>query len=205
MTSDTSTFIAATSDMTLGANPLTARRAANAGDKPAIATTQAQQKEIRRDSKGFENFDDYFDSDVNDSTVTQDGDEEEEATAEKSAQNDEAVEQEEEAAAADNDEEATDENAFNTVPAPTETMPEEILDGPNQEEKAAEKAETKKASLADLSKQWDDEEEPSEQQQQQEAPEEEEPQDEPEQQVEWPYLAVYYSLLAVTIVAGFFA
>ena len=65
-TNDTSTFIAATSDETLGAgNQLMARRAANVAEKPDTLT-----KEVRRDSKGFENFDDYFEeSDGNDTTI----------------------------------------------------------------------------------------------------------------------------------------
>ena len=43
-----------------------------------------------------------------------------------------------------------------TVPTPSETMPEEILDDKEAAKKAAE---TKKTTLADLSKQWDTEDE----------------------------------------------
>lgn len=77
-------------------------------------------KEIRRNSKGFENFDDYFDSDGNDTTINT------EKAAEESVDNEEAFE--------------------SSVPAPTETIPEDILENKN-----------KKASLADLSKEWDEE------------------------------------------------
>ena len=44
-----------------------ARRAAAANT--ADDKEQAPAKELRRDSKGFENFDDYFDSDGNDTTI----------------------------------------------------------------------------------------------------------------------------------------
>merc|ERR1712228_127176 len=69
VTNDTSTFIAATTDETLGGagNQLMARRAAAANT--ADDKEQAPAKELRRDSKGFENFDDYFDSDGNDTTI----------------------------------------------------------------------------------------------------------------------------------------
>ena len=74
VTNDTSTFIAATTDETLGGagNQLMARRAAAANT--ADDKEQAPAKELRRDSKGFENFDDYFDSDGNDTTINTAGD-----------------------------------------------------------------------------------------------------------------------------------
>ena len=81
-TNDTSTFIAATSDETLGAgNQLMARRAANVAEKPDTLT-----KEVRRDSKGFENFDDYFEeSDGNDTTVNTAGEKTNESIGDDSA------------------------------------------------------------------------------------------------------------------------
>ena len=63
VTTDTSTFIAST---TIDAQPgqqMTRRVGKVGGD-------EVSEKEIRRDSKGFENFDDYFESDGNDSTIT---------------------------------------------------------------------------------------------------------------------------------------
>lgn len=92
------------------------RRAPNDKGEPSAAPV----KEVRRDSKGFEDFDDYFESDGNDTTIntvagekTNDSVEEEDSTA--------------------TPEEATEEQ-FTSVPAPTETMPEEILDGNKEEE-----------------------------------------------------------------------
>ena len=130
---DTSTFIAST---TIGEAPQNnqqmARRVAKTG-----GTEEDSAKEIRRDSKGFENFDDYFESDANDSTMT---------TGEKT--NDESLQEDSESTPKEQP------NAFTTsVPAPTETMPEEILDG---DKTAASK--NKKSNLQDLSKEWEDEE-----------------------------------------------
>ena len=109
-------------------------------------------KEIRRDSKGFEDFDDYFDSDANDTTA---GDK----TNEESVQDDsvESVEEpvKEPTEKGKDEEEQQQSNAFTSVPAPTETMPEEILDGDKTNA-------NKKATLQDLSKEWDTEEEEDE-------------------------------------------
>jgi len=148
-TNDTSTFIAATSDETLGAgNQLMARRAANIAEKPDTPT-----KEVRRDSKGFENFDDYFEeSDGNDTTVNTAG----EKTNDESVGDDSATEppQKETAATEEGD------GFSSTVPAPSETMPEEILDDDKEAaKKTAAETKTKAETLADLSKQWDTEDE----------------------------------------------
>ena len=63
-----------------------ARRAANvANDKPDAG---APAKELRRDSRGFENFDDYFESDGNDSTINTAG----EKTNDESVEDDSATE-----------------------------------------------------------------------------------------------------------------
>ena len=113
-------------------------------------------KEIRRDSKGFEDFDDYFDSDANDTTA---GDK----TNEESSVQDDSVESVEEqpaqkepepekAGKEEEQKQQQESNAFTSVPAPTETMPEEILDGDKTNA-------NKKATLQDLSKEWDTEEE----------------------------------------------
>ena len=134
-TNDTSTFIAST---TIGEAPQNNQQMARRVVKTGGAEEEGSAaKEIRRDSKGFENFDDYFESDANDSTMT---------TGEKT-NDDESLQE------ADQQESAPKEpNAFTTsVPAPTETMPEEILDG----DKTANKS--KKTNLQDLSKEWDDE------------------------------------------------
>ena len=126
------------------------RRVAKVG-----ADEENSGKEIRRDSKGFEDFDDYFDSDANDTTA---GDK----TNEESSVQDDSVESVEEQPAQKEPEKAGKEeeqkqqqesSAFTSVPAPTETMPEEILDG----DKTANA--NKKANLQDLSKEWDTEEE----------------------------------------------
>ena len=63
ITNDTSTFIAATTDETLGGNQLMARRVVT-NDNPGVPS-----KDLKRDSKGFEDFDDYFESSGNDSTI----------------------------------------------------------------------------------------------------------------------------------------
>ena len=128
------------------------RRVAKGG---ADEENSGNGKEIRRDSKGFEDFDDYFDSDANDTTA---GDK----TNEESSVQDDSVESVEEQPAQKEPEKAGKEeeqkqqqesSAFTSVPAPTETMPEEILDG----DKTANA--NKKANLQDLSKEWDTEEE----------------------------------------------
>ena len=133
LTTDTSTFIAASTDETIAGNKHITRRVPIAGDKQ----DQAPTKEIRRDSKGFENFDDYFDSDGNDTTISTAGDKTSEI----------AVEEQEEA-------------EFENVPEPTESMPEEILDKEKDEQEKKQKA---AAALEDLSKEWGDEEPEQEQ------------------------------------------
>ena len=136
-TNDTSTFIAST---TIGEAPQNNQQMARRVVKTGGAEDEGSAaKEIRRDSKGFENFDDYFESDANDSTMT---------TGEKT-NDDESLQ---EAEQQEQESEPKEPNAFTTsVPAPTETMPEEILDG----DKTANK--NKKSNLEDLSKEWDDE------------------------------------------------
>ena len=129
------------------------RRVAKGG---ADEENSGNGKEIRRDSKGFEDFDDYFDSDANDTTA---GDK----TNEESSVQDDSVESveeqpaqkepESEKAGKEEQKQQQESNAFTSVPAPTETMPEEILDG----DKTANA--NKKANLQDLSKEWDTEEE----------------------------------------------
>ena len=129
------------------------RRVAKGG---ADEENSGNGKEIRRDSKGFEDFDDYFDSDANDTTA---GDK----TNEESSVQDDSVESveeqpaqkepEPEKAGKEEQKQQQESNAFTSVPAPTETMPEEILDG----DKTANA--NKKANLQDLSKEWDTEEE----------------------------------------------
>ncbi len=112
-TNDTSTFIAASSDETISGNgQLKARRAVPTTDK---AEKQADPpKDVRRDSKGFENFDDYFESDGNDTTMNSAAD-----PAEKTAEADESMETEEAV--------KEPEAPLKSVPAPTENMPEDIL------------------------------------------------------------------------------
>ena len=128
------------------------RRVAKGG---ADEENSGNGKEIRRDSKGFEDFDDYFDSDANDTTA---GDK----TNEESSVQDDSVESveeqpaqkepEPEKAGKEEQKQQQESNAFTSVPAPTETMPEEILDGDKTNA-------NKKATLQDLSKEWDTEEE----------------------------------------------
>merc|ERR1712223_971393 len=127
------------------------RRVAKGG---ADEENSGNGKEIRRDSKGFEDFDDYFDSDANDTTA---GDK----TNEESSVQDDSVESveeqpaqkeaEPEKAGKEEQKQQQESNAFTSVPAPTETLPEEILDG--------DKNANEKANLQDLSKEWDTEEE----------------------------------------------
>ena len=64
VTTDTSTFIAST---TIDAQPSNQQMTRRVGK---VGGDEIADKEIRRDSKGFENFDDYFESDGNDSTIT---------------------------------------------------------------------------------------------------------------------------------------
>ena len=146
-TADTSTFIAATTDETItGVNPVITRRAPNAGGATEKHDEQPG-KEIRRDSKGFENFDDYFDSDGNDTTMNTAG--------EKTNDDSEITAEVQEAA-------ENQEKEFSTsVPQPTENMPEDILDKDKDEQK---KAKAAAATLEKLSEEWDVEEEAEEEQ-----------------------------------------
>jgi hypothetical protein len=154
VTKDTSTFIAASVDETIAhpSAPLLSRRVANiaASTASAAASKSTPTKEIRRDSKGFENFDDYFsDSEANETTMM--------ASGEKTANNEEVEGQTVDTPNADNEknveeniqqpvrdsvevsgakekevevpDDAIAPDAFISVPTPTETMPEEILVG----------------------------------------------------------------------------
>ena len=141
MTTDTSTFIAATTDETIAGNQHMTRRAPNAGEKQ----DQAPAKEIRRDSKGFENFDDYFDSDANDTTMNTEAGEKTNDDSEITAEDVEA------------DKSSQGEKQFTSVPEPTESMPEDILDKDKDEQKK-QKAAAAASNLEDLSKQWEEEE-----------------------------------------------
>ena len=144
MTTDTSTFIAATTDETIAGNQHMTRRAPNAGEKQ----DQAPAKEIRRDSKGFENFDDYFDSDGNDTTMNTEA-------GEKTNDDSEITAEVEEDPAADNS--SQEEKQFTSVPEPTESMPEDILDKDKDVQKK-QKAAAAASNLEDLSKEWEEEE-----------------------------------------------
>ncbi len=105
--------------------------AKNVSTQEKEARKEKQEKDIRRDSKGFEVFDDYFDDsvDVTNNTTTAASEAVETPPASNVDAPAAAPEPPQEQQEQPEEKQQQQPPAFTSVPAPTETMPEEILEG----------------------------------------------------------------------------